>query len=105
MEAAQGFLEGWDKQFESLDLWDGARREGASKGFGAMTQDSADELNGRFTAIQAHTYAINEGVRALVVNSDASLSYLSGIEQNTRRLARIETSLDEMNTKGLKLKA
>ncbi len=105
MEAAQGFLERWDKQFESLDLWDGARREGASKGFGAMTQDSADELNGRFTAIQAHTYAINEGVRALVVNSDASLSYLSGIEQNTRRLARIETSLDEMNTKGLKLKA
>ena len=105
MEAAQGFLEGWDKQFESLDLWDGSSRDGASKGFGAMTQDSADELNGRFTAIQAHTFSINEGMKTLTANSEASLAYLSGIEQNTRRLARIESSLDEMNTKGLKLKA
>jgi hypothetical protein len=108
MNDAQDFLEGWDSKFGSLDLWDGESRSGASKGFESMSQDSADELNGRFTALQAHTYAISEGMKLLTANSEASLNYLSGIEQNTRsleRLSNIERSLDDMNTKGLKLKA
>lgn len=121
---AEEAMKAWDKAMEEsgYEGFGSGSRSGASKGFEAMSQDSADELNGRFTAMQAHTYAISEGMKLLTANSEASLRYLSGIEQNTRSLDRlshieeqskgaldkllnIERSLDDMNTKGLKLKA
>ena len=87
-----------------------SERTGSSKGIAAMSQDSADELNGRFTAIQGHTFSINEGVKVLTANSGAILKHLSGIEKNTDRLEAIEvsigavkTGIDTINLKGLKI--
>jgi tape measure domain-containing protein len=110
-----------------FDLWS-PDTEASKKGFAAMSQDSADELNGRFTALQAHTSLISESVRTLVINSNQALLRLAGIETNTAqlvRLERIENSLisaenslisvqnniysvkqgiDTLNTKGITLK-
>lgn len=51
-----------------------AERSGSSKGIASISQDSADEMNGRMTAIQGHTYAINESTKQLVVQTASILS-------------------------------
>lgn len=97
-------------------------RQATSKGFAAMSQDSSNELNGRFTAIQGHTSVIAEGMELLKSNSSQMLKHLSGIEGNTaycRRLEAIEndmgsvrsdmgavrSGIDTINLKGITLKA
>ena len=86
-------------------------RSAASKGFQSMSQDTANELNGRFTAIQAHTYGISESVKVLQSNSTQALKHLAGIESNTARLSVIErligllkSGIDDINTKGIFIK-
>jgi tape measure domain-containing protein len=88
-----------------------ASREASQKGFASMSQDSADELNGRFTALQALTSEINSSVKSLLSNSAAALKHLAGIENNTQSLSRlatiesdislIKTGINDMNLKGL----
>lgn len=86
-------------------------READSKGFENMSQDSADELNGRFAVIQAHTYIISEAIKFLQINSTAQLAYLSSININTYKLFQIErdiTSLkndiNEINILGVRIR-
>ena len=71
----------------------------AQKGIAAASQDSVDELNGRMTAVQGHTFSIAENSRSLVANTSRMLEHLAGIEDNTGELARlenIETCLSDM---------
>ncbi|WP_423128236.1 tape measure protein [Gaoshiqia sp. Z1-71] len=99
-------------------------REASSKGFAAMSQDSANELNGRFTAIQGHTYSMSENVKVLPsINTNIEtltsrsadiLNHLAGIHENTNQLSRLEriendmsavkSGINDMNLKGLKLR-
>jgi hypothetical protein len=112
----------------SLSEGSEATREASQKGFASMSQDSANELNGRFTVIQGHTYQMNESLKLmsplieyaasissnmaiLKVDSAAALRHLSGIETNTARLQAIEsdmravkTGIDDINLKGIKIK-
>lgn len=70
---------------------DDDEREASKKGFASMSQDSADELNGRFTVIQAHTFSINEGVKHLQSNSDKiieKLAYLTNMDKNMSDMVR-----------------
>ena len=90
-------------------------REGASEGIAQASQDSVDELNGRATAIQSHTYSISENTKLLLNNTNAILQSVMHIESETdgmgARLARIETqtktmgdTLDDIALRGIKLK-
>lgn len=90
-------------------------REGASEGIAQASQDSVDELNGRATAIQGHTYSISENTRLLLANTNAILQSVMRIEGETdgmgARLARIEAqtktmgdTLDDIALRGIKLK-
>lgn len=78
---------------------DEEERKSAAKGLASMSQDSADELNGRFTSIQSMTFEINNNVKMLTENSSQSLRHLAGIEQNTGRLEAIENNVISMNRK------
>lgn len=87
-----------------------ATRTAASQGITAMSQDTATDLNGRFTAIQAHTASIKDSVISLAKNGEEMLKTLFGIEQNTSRLAAIENNMvamrngiDYINMKGVRL--
>ena len=114
----------WLKQNKDLaaksgfDLWNETNtRQASAKGFASMSQQSADELNGRFTAMQGHTFAISESMKILQVNSAQSLKHLAGIETNTARLESVENNMislnnsmnsvksgiDNINLKGIKL--
>jgi tape measure domain-containing protein len=104
--------QGWDVSKLSDDTEE--RREATAKGLAGLTQDQGDELNGRFTAIQSHTYLITENTKILVVNSGRILQHLSGIESNTKYCERLETiesdmravknGIDDINLKGITIK-
>lgn len=106
------------KQY-GLDIFsqdkDGASREASHKGIATASQDSVDELNGRATAIQGHTYSIMESSKMLVANSSRILDHLAGIEDNTRHLSKLESiegdmksvknTVNDIALKGIKLKS
>ena len=82
---------------EGFEVFGGGSRKGASKGFTAMSQDTGDELNGRFTAIQSHTYSINEQMKTMMSNSAAMLRHMAGIEKNTHNLNDMKVDMSSMN--------
>lgn len=88
-----------------------ATREASQEGIATASQDSVDELNGRMTAVQGHTYSISENTKLLVANTAAILQSVLNIEANTDRLAAVETNikevrntLDDLALKGIKIK-
>lgn len=92
-----------------------ASREASQKGIATASQESVDELNGRATAIQGHTFSINENTKQLVVTSNLILQSVLNIESETTgfalRLERMESnlksvkdSLDDINLKGIKMR-
>lgn len=91
-----------------------AEREASQEGIATASQESVDELNGRMTAVQGHTYSINENTKLLVANSSAILECVIGIEQNTQRIADrmdvveisvrdIRNDLADITIKGVKI--
>jgi tape measure domain-containing protein len=92
-----------------------ADREAASSGIATASQESVDELNGRTTAIQGHTYSIAENMKGLLSATQDILQSVMNIETETdgfgARLERMETSLknitnamDDITLKGIKIK-
>ena len=90
-------------------------REGASKGIAQASQDSVDELNGRMTAVQGHTFSISENTKLLLATTNEILRSVMNIEGETAgfgaRLERMEAStaamrstLDDIATRGVRLK-
>jgi tape measure domain-containing protein len=89
-------------------------RTASEKGIAQASQDSIDELNGRMTAVQGHTFILSENSKILATNSNQILIQLSGIKTNTDNLSRLEaieadisavkSGIDDMNLKGLKIK-
>lgn len=90
-----------------IDLSAGTERSAATTGFASMSQDSADELNGRFTAIQGYVYEINVAVTTLqsqnarmVENASLILLEVMGIHNDTTsmngRLENIESGVSSL---------
>ena len=97
-------------------------RNAVEKGFARMSQDSADELNGQFrllTQIGAESKnamlqtvkEFTEMHKFLQTFSAQQLKHLSGIEVNTYKLHKMESDLagvkrgiDELTTKGIKIR-
>ena len=92
---------------------DGRGREASRRGIAQASQDTVDELNGRATAIQGHTYIISENSNLLVKNTSEMLLQVTGIRRNTDELQRLKSvedslrgvkfTLGEIQQKGLKI--
>lgn len=91
-----------------------ANREASQKGIATASQESVDELNGRATAIQGHTYNICEYTKQLVTTTNLILQSVLNIESETdgfgARLERMEGNLkgvkdtvDDIALKGIKI--
>lgn len=94
-----GLAENLKQYFSATD--DEAKREASQKGIATASQESVDELNGRATAIQGHTYNICEYTKELVTTSNLILQSVVNIEKETEGFgARIERM--EGNLKGVK---
>lgn len=97
---------------EKLGYEPDSTREASEKGIAQASQSSVDELNGRATAIQSHTFSINERVGSIVNLASQLLSRVINIEGHTERLEAIESFISFMRsdisdilTKGIRVKA
>lgn len=115
-EALPMMLEGYAKDTKAWQEWAKEKgfeiftpdRTGVTKGIASASQDSVDELNGRFTAIQGHTYSMNQQMRQIVENGAAVLAYLSTIDASTAQIAsdmrQVKAGIDSINTRGINIK-
>lgn len=94
---------------------DNINREASRKGISTASQESVNELNGRATAIQGHTYSISENTKLLVAHSAAILESVLNIEAHTEnisnRIENVETSINNVKdtvndiiTKGINIR-
>ena len=90
-------------------------REGTSKGIATASQESVDENNARLTTIQGHTFTLVQGLAELNDTSNLILMRVTGIERNTdaanaklermdARMKSMDDSLDDIATRGIKIK-
>lgn len=102
---------------QGIDLSGGsaATREASQKGIATASQDSVDELNGRMTAVQGHTYNIAENTRMLLGTANEILKGVVGIERNTgnvharlsvveQHLKSVKDTVGDIALKGIKIK-
>ena len=106
-----------------VKMYDEQNRRAVEKGFARMSQDTGDELLGQFrlqtqlsaeiknAALQTANF-IKEMHQSMQTNAAQQLRHLAGIEANTYKLNKMETDLagikrgiDELTTKGIKLKS
>ena len=94
---------------------DEEERKASSKTGITASQDSVDEMSGRVTTIQGHTYTINENVKVLVAVSSQALEKLTSIDRNTKELCdktdkvieqndSIKKAVESINTRGVTIK-
>ncbi len=89
-------LNGLDASLDKYVNEHKSEREVSKRGIATASQESVDENNGRLTAIQGHTFSINESVKQLNSNASSILLALTSIEQNTRGIARFEAIEKDM---------
>ncbi|MCE5320095.1 MAG: tape measure protein [Bacteroidales bacterium] len=95
-----------------LDLFgDSSSRSATAKGIASASQDSIDDLNGRATTIQGHTFSISNDMKKLVNFMSQILEHVAGIKKDTSRLEKIEkeitsvkNGIESINTKGITIK-
>lgn len=100
--------------YEIAGLDGSSATEAETAGFSGMSQETAEELNGRFTAIQGHTYLINQSVAAIATNNKtitARIESIVNISNTMLTLAsarnqiiqQIYSLMTNINAKGLRL--
>ena len=119
----QQFFKNWNEMSSNLGYnFLNEQRQAVEKGFARMSQDSADVLNGQFrlqtqlsaeikNAVLQTANFIREMHESMQSNAAQQLRHLAGIEANTYKLNKMETDLagikrgiDELTTKGIKMR-
>lgn len=79
-----------DKEFlNKLSTGESSQQGGTKQGFATASQDSIDELNGRFTAIQMDTSSIRETLSDIQLSMSSLHLSASIIKQNTDEIRNI----------------
>lgn len=83
-------------------------RSAQARGIATASQESVDELNGRATTIQGHTFNISENSNIIRDNTNAILGSVRQIEIYTERLVRIDNDIhnlkDTIEMRGVKIR-
>lgn len=114
-QSAEDKAKAYEELYNSLGLGEENEEdlEGSSGGFESMSQDTADELNGRFTAIQISTASIDTKMDTIIQGNGqllsaaqqfcANVSLIAGIADNQlnelRQINENTAVLSEMNVK------
>lgn len=79
-----------DRDFlKSLDTGESSQQGGTKQGFATASQDSIDELNGRFTAVQMDTSVIRETLSTIQANMGTLTLSATAIRQQTEEIRNI----------------
>lgn len=113
------FAQIWENLPDSIknmfEVTEQATREASEKGIATASQESVDELNGRATAIQGHTFSIAENTKLLLAAVNLILQSVLNIERYTeimsddignmrREVREVKDTVNDINLKGIKLK-
>lgn len=114
------FKEMWDALPNSVknmftQTEEAAEREASERGIAQASQESVDELNGRATTIQSHTYSISENTKLLLQTTNLILHSVLNIENNTeglstrmqtveREVHEVRTTLGDISIKGIRIR-
>ena len=113
---ASTYQEAAQKWEEDYGITAMGERGATAKGIATASQDSVDELNGRATAIQSHTYSIMESskvtadcMQILRNNSADILRHVQGIHDDTSDMAEdmkeVRASLEDIRDRGVTIKS
>ena len=84
-------------------------RSAQARGIATASQESVDELNGRMTAVQGHTFIISENSNIIRDNTNAILGSVQRIEYNTEELHSLRRDLhglkDTIEIQGVRLRS
>lgn len=99
LDAYNDYLDRADRMAEEqgLNTFNG-ERSAEAKGITQASQDSVDEMNGRLTTIQSHTFSLVEGQKRLIADSTQVLKHLAGIEVNTAELKQMRQDISLMRS-------
>ena len=101
-EAQEGYnqyMENLKWYAEQMGLeWAGAGGGSRNEGIARASQESVDELNGRATAIQSHTYAIMQSQAQLTRDAEDMLRHLANIDNHTNELHYIRQDMASMRS-------
>ena len=106
MGNAAGAQEGYNQFMENLKWyaeqmgldWPGTGGGSRDEGVARASQESVDELNGRATAIQSHTYAIMQSQAQLTRDAEDMLRHLANIDNHTNELHYIRQDMASMRS-------
>ena len=114
------FKEMWDALPNSVknmftQTAEAEEREASEKGIAQASQETVDELNGRATAIQGHTYSIAENTKILLSVAQQILKSVLNIDENTDGLtgkidklnsdvSRLRSSVEDLAVRGVRIK-
>ena len=98
------------EQLRAAGLGDAANdRSAQARGIATASQESMDELNGRMTAVQGHTFIISENSNIIRDNTNAILGSVQRIEYNTEELHSLRRDLhglkDTIEIQGVRLRS
>ena len=100
-QMAQDLIEDVEAEYEwAKDLFgDEFSQDSTKKGFAAMSQDTAEELNGRFTAIQIDTNDIKAFCDTISVNTQFIVNATTAMRQNSDEIKNLAlVALDHLET-------
>lgn len=83
---------------ENIGYKSSSSREATTKGIAQASQSSVDELNGRMTAMQSHTFSINQNLASVVTINTQILGRVTSIDGHTARLESIESDMKYMRS-------
>lgn len=94
------YLEGVDEITGGALTGEGgaSEREATKKGVATASQDSVDENNARLTAIQGHTYSINEECKRFSSYGAQMVTRLTAIERNTAYLITMSANISSISS-------
>ena len=106
-----GIADLWEQVRQQFTGWgDSANdRSAQARGIATASQESVDELNGRMTTVQGHTFIISENSNIIRDNTNAILGSVQRIEYNTEELHSLRRDLhglkDTIEIQGVRLRS
>ncbi len=95
--SSEAMLEQYKNMMEELGLTTDDSIEASSGGFESMSQDTADELNGRFTALQMSGASIDAKMQLQIEGTNMLITQAQGIKDSVALMVGIATNqLEEL---------
>lgn len=104
-QTAQELEEKYGSVFRMLNEETSNDRSAQARGIATASQESVDELNGRMTDVQGHTFHLSENSDIMRDTIIAIFGSVQRIENNTEELHTIRVAINDIQTQGVRIRS